>query len=181
MAFSADLHTASFTFMRVGMTVMAQSIRPVCPWDIPGCLMHGWPNFLTQNPRSHVPMAAVLLGSFNTSAVLYSPCRMNLSPTAYAKSHMEKWAVSQPVSMSFKNKIPSLVFSKRLQAVCGSCEHLTVSKSTVYPRLFSLWLFLFFSSMHACLWCLLSAIFNVLTWLKVTTKPMQAGREEKQK
>lgn len=28
--------------------------------------------------------------------------------------------------------------------------------------------------MHACLHCLLSAIFNMLTWLKVTTKPMQA-------
>lgn len=68
----------------------------------------------------------------------------------------------------------------------GSCEHVTVSESTIYPRLFSLWGFVgfgffFFSSMHACLRCLLSAIFNVLTGLKVTTKPMQAGKEKKQK
>lgn len=62
--------------------------------------------------------------------------------------------------------------------MCGSCEHLTVSKSNVYPRLFSLWLFLFFRNMHACPWCLLSAIFNMLTWLKVTTKPKQAGKED---
>lgn len=103
-----------------------------------------------------------------------------LSYCIYQKSDGKVSSVIACINV-FKNKTPSPVFSKRLQAVCGSCEHLTVSKSTVYPRLFSLWLFLFFSSMHACLWCLLSAIFNVLTWLKVTTKPMQAGKEEKQK
>lgn len=89
MAFNADLHTATFTFLKVGMTVMAQSIRPVCPWDIPGYLVDGWPNFLTPNTGSHMPMAAVLV-SLNTSAVLYSPCRMNFSPTAYTRSQMEK-------------------------------------------------------------------------------------------
>lgn len=100
-AFNADLYTTSFTFLKVGTTVIrARSIRPVCPGDIPGCLVDGWPNFLTQNPGSHIPMAVVLLGSLNISVVLYSTMQDEpLSYCTYQKSQGKPSSVTACINV----------------------------------------------------------------------------------
>lgn len=106
----------------------------------PGCLRDSQVTWLeTQDPACLQLLLCLEVLVFLLFCTVW--CTMNLSPTARTKTHMEKWAMLQPVSIPFKNKIPNPVFCKRLQTVLGSCEHITVSKSTIYPRLFSLWFF----------------------------------------